>query len=115
MGGRLVGRLIFLVHTYHKVSWVVLAADDLQDRERDGQDDALLNPDREHDDALALWHPEHVGDLTGENLDPDTGEEADQHRRRQKVAEEAQPQQSGQDQEPSAHQGGEAAEGHPLR
>ena len=65
--------------------------------------------------ALSLGDPEHVGQLAGEDLDAHAGEEADQHRGGQEVAEEPQPQQSGEHEQDAAHERGQRGQGEPLR
>ena len=53
--------------------------------------------------------------LTDADLDSHSGEETDQHRRGQEVAEETQPEQSSQRQQTAAQQGDQGAEREPVR
>ena len=58
--------------------------------------------------------PEHVGDLTGEHLDADSGQEAHQDARAEEVAEEPELEQPRQEEQAAADQGDQAGPRHPL-
>ena len=65
-------------------------------------------------DALTLGDAEHPADLTARDLDPDPGQEPDQHGPRQEVGDEAEPDQAGDDQEHAGHQRQQPGEGDVL-
>ena len=88
------------------------AADDRRDHRRGDEDRRAARvrdvpeggeelPDRA---AVAVGDAEHPGDLAHRHLDADTGQEADQHRAREEVGEEAEPQQPRQEEEPGGDQ-----------
>ena len=58
--------------------------------------------------ARALRDPEHLRDLSTQHMDAHPGEEADQHRRAQEVADEAELEDARQQQQPRAHQSSQA-------
>ena len=63
---------------------------------------------------LPFGMPSMLGDLPRQHLDADAGEEADQHRGAEEVAEEAEPQQAREDQQHTADQCDQARPGDPL-
>ena len=63
----------------------------------------------------SLRDSQQVGDLAGEHLDADSGEEADQHRGGQEVTQEPEPQQPSDEQHAAADDRDQAAERDPLR
>ena len=58
--------------------------------------------------------PQHVRELAGGHLHPDAGEEPDEHRRGQEVAQEPEPEDPREDQQHAADQRDEAGVGDPL-